>query len=74
MGKGKSPAWSLNGSSCPDIPNELSRWEKFIEAEHLEDKDLKNNKKVLDFILNNYRQYYVPTKVLRMYGREWSDA
>lgn len=62
------PSWSINGNSSEDIPPEPNHWDKFIEAEHLEDKDLKNNPKVLSYILKIYEDFYVPTKVLKMYG------
>lgn len=65
------PSWSLSAGSFTGIPNEPSRWEKFLEAENLDEKDVrKNNPKVLDFVIKNYRQYFVPTKVLKMYGMD----
>jgi hypothetical protein len=61
--------WSIRGSSHLDIPDQPSRWEKFLEAEHLDEKDLKKkNPKVLDFVVKNHRTYFVPTKILKMYG------
>jgi hypothetical protein len=68
------PKWSINGNILPDIPDTPTHWEQFLEAEHIEEKDFKNNKKVLDFIHKYVRIYFIPTKVLRMYGEDWNDA
>jgi hypothetical protein len=63
------PGWSINSGSYATLPYEISRWEKFLEAENLDEKDLKNNNpKVMDFIKKNAEKFYVPTKVLKMYG------
>ena len=74
MGKGKSPAWSIKGCIYEDIPNELSHWELFLLAEGMEEDNVRDNPKVLDFILKNSHLYFVPTKVLKAYKMEWYDA
>jgi hypothetical protein len=64
----QSPAWSIKGGFT-EIQSELSRWEKFLLAENIEEKDVKkNDPKVMDFIKQNADKFYVPTKVLKMYG------
>lgn len=67
----QQPGWSLTGGSYAGLPYERSRWEKFLEAEHLDESDLGNNPKVLDFLVKNAHTYFVPTKVLRMYNMEF---
>lgn len=67
-----NPAWSLNGSSYT-IPDELSHWEKFLEAEQIAEQDFGSNPKVLDFLVKNARHYFVPTKVLKLYGMDLED-
>jgi hypothetical protein len=68
----QNPAWSLNGSSYPELPIQPSQWEKFLLAENMEEKDaLKQNPKVLAFLIKNCRTYFVPTKVLKLYGMDW---
>lgn len=65
----QQPSWSIRGGSFAALPYELSRWEKFLQKENLEEEDVKkNNPKVLDFIKENAEKFYVPTKVLKMYG------
>lgn len=66
------PSWSINLGSYPELSNEPSRWEKFLEAENLDEKDVKkNNPKVREFVVKHYRSYFVPMKVLKMYGMEY---
>lgn len=69
----QSPKWSLNGVAQIDVPNEPSRWEKFLLEEQIEDKDIGSDPRVLKFLMKNYRTYFVPTKVLKMYGMEWEE-
>lgn len=69
----QSPGWSLNGAAHIDIPNEPTRWDKFLLAEKIKDNDLDNNPKVRAFIAKNARTYFVPTKVLKMYGMDGDD-
>ena len=64
----KSAAWSITG--YPEIPDEGTHWERFLEAEHIEEKDIDDNPKVLDFIVKNAHRFYVPTVVLKMYDME----
>lgn len=68
------PSWSINGSSYPSIPDESTKWEIFLLAENIADKDIRNNPKVLDFITKYARTYFVPTKVLKLYGAYYEDA
>ena len=66
------PAWSLNGGNYPDLPVEPSRWEQFLASEGLKEQDIKShNPKVRDFVVRNFRTYFVPMKVLKMYGLDW---
>lgn len=65
----QSPAWSLKG--YPIISDEPSRWEKFLIAENIEEKDLGSDPKVLKFITENAEKFYVPTAVLKMYGMDY---
>ena len=74
MGKGKSPAWSIKGCIYEDIPDIPTHWELFLEAEGIEEDNVRDNPKVLDFILKNSHLYFVPTKVLKAYKMEWFDA
>ena len=67
-------AWSLVGGGYPEVPNELTKWELFLLAEGLEEDNVRNNPKVLDFILKNAHKFYVPTKVLKMYGADFDYA
>jgi len=68
------PSWSLNGSSYPALPNLPSKWEQFLLAENIAEQDFGTNPKVLDFVIKNSRHYFVPTKVLRLYGLDYEDA
>jgi hypothetical protein len=49
-------------------PTDMCQWEKFLLAENISEQDIKNNPKVLKFISKNADKFYVPTKVLKMYG------
>jgi hypothetical protein len=69
----QAPPWSINGSSYPALPDEPSRWDKFLVAENLEGKDLRNNPKVRDFIVKYSRTYFIPTKVLKWYGMDFDE-
>jgi hypothetical protein len=40
----------------------------------MEEDNVRDNPKVLDFILKNSHLYFVPTKVLKAYKMEWYDA
>lgn len=66
----QQPAWSMKGN-CSEFPIEISRWEKFLIAENIEEQDFKSNPKILKFIRENVDKFYVPTKVLKMYGFNW---
>lgn len=68
------PAWSLVSGTYPGVPDEPSKWEKFLLAEQIDEKDAGDNPKVLAFILKNCRTYFVPTKVLKLYGLDHEDA
>ena len=71
----QNPAWSINGTVYPELPNEPSRWDQFLAAERLDEKDaLKKNPKVKDFVAKHHRSFFVPTKVLKVYGMDWTDA
>jgi hypothetical protein len=67
------PGWTIKGVANFDVPNELTRWEKFLLAEQISDKELWNNPKVMKFIVKYARTYFVPTKVLQMYGMDWDE-
>ncbi len=68
------PAWSISGSSYPVVPDEPSRWDQFLLKENIEEQDFGANPKVLDFILKNARHYFVPTKVLKLYGLDHEEV
>ena len=67
------PAWSINGGTYI-IPDQPSKWEQFLEAENIAEQDFGSNPKVLEFAVKNARHYFIPTKVLRMYGLDFEDA
>ena len=67
-------SWSVNGSSYPAVPDQPSHWELFLAAEGLDEKNLSNNPKVLKFILKYARTYFIPTKILKLYGQDYEDA
>lgn len=73
MGYKNHPSWSLKGASYT-VPDQLSQWELFLLTEGISDKDLNNNPKVLKFILKNVRTYFIPTKILKLYGQDYDDA
>jgi hypothetical protein len=66
----QQPGWSINGNSYPILSYEPSRWEKFLIAEQIEEKDFNSNPKVLKFVKENWDKFYVPEKVLKMYGEQ----
>lgn len=66
----QQPSWSMNGNYS-EFPNEPCRWEKFLLAENIAEQDLKKNPKVFKFVQENADKFYVPTKVLKMYGMNW---
>jgi hypothetical protein len=68
------PAWSINGGNYPTIPDEPSRWDQFLAAEGLDEDGLKHSSKVQKFVVQHYRTYFIPVKILKMYGLEWPDA
>lgn len=67
----QQPGWSIRGRANIDVPNELTKWELFLLAENLDDGKIGNNAKVLKFIQKNFDKFYIPTKVLKMYGMDW---
>lgn len=67
----QSPGWSIKGGANSTIPNELTNWEKFLIAEDLDESRLGNNAKVLGFLQKNWDKFYIPTKVLKMYGMDY---
>lgn len=67
----QSPGWSIKGGAHIDVPNELTKWEKFLLEEDLDESKIVNNAKVLKFINKNWDKFYIPTSVLKMYGMDW---
>ena len=68
------PGYYLRSGTCAvDMPYEMSRWEKFLLAENLDENNLTRNPKVRDFVIKHARSYFVPVKVLRMYGMDFED-
>ena len=68
-------SWSVNGSSYPVVPDQPSHWELFLAAEKLDEQELgRNNPLVMKFILQNSQRFYVPTKILKMYGVDFDTA
>ena len=67
--------WSIGSTNYPEVPNEPTMWERFLLAEGLEEDHLPhNNPKVMLFIMKNAQRFYVPTKVLKLYGAYFHDA
>jgi hypothetical protein len=66
----QQPGWSIRGGTYAALPYEISRWEKFLLAEGIEEQDVKNNPKVLSFVKENWDKFYVPEKVLKMYKQD----
>jgi len=64
----QQPSWSIKGSGNVQIPIEPSRWEKFLLAEGIDEQDCKGNPKVMQFVKEHADRFYVPTKVLKMFG------
>ena len=67
----QQPGWSIKGSAYAALPSEPSRWEKFLIAEGIEEKDFGKNPKVMKFVKENVDKFYVPTKVLKMYNMDY---
>jgi hypothetical protein len=62
------PAWSIKGAAFAIAPIELTHWEKFLLDEGIEEDRIKNNAKVKAFVALNADLYFIPVKVLEMYG------
>lgn len=67
----QQPGWSINGCSYSGLPVEPIRWEKFLLSEHIAEEDVRDNPKVLKFVKEHAERFYVPTKVLKMYGMDF---
>ena len=48
--------------NCSEFPIEISRWEKFLIAENIEEQDFKSNPKILKFIREKRRQVLCANK------------
>lgn len=68
----QSPGWSLKGQShAANPPTEPCRWDKFLEEEKIEEKDIGTDAKVWRFVKHNYDKFYIPTKVLKMWNMDY---
>lgn len=67
----QSPGWSIKGGANLTVPNEPTKWELFLLEENLDENKVGNNAKVLGFLQKNWDKFYIPTKVLKMYGMDW---
>lgn len=65
------PSWSIKGGSYIAIPDEITKWELFLLEENIEESNVGNNSKVAKFVQKNWDKFYIPTKVLKMYGMDW---
>lgn len=67
----QQPKWSMKTGGYIDVPNLPTKWELFLISENLEEGKLSNNSKVLTFVEKYWDKFYIPTAVLKMYGRDW---
>ncbi len=65
--------WSMNGNHYPDIPDGPTHWEIFLEKEGIGTENIYDNPKVNRFIIENIDRYFIPVRILTMYGFEIDD-